>query len=135
MADYMPVFLPGEAIPLTASGTISGGDLVVVSGSATVAKAASTAGLRTVIGVAGCDAVANGRVTVYGRGTVHESVADSTVTAGDQVVTSGTSGKQVVKVADVPGTPDQASVNNARALLGIALTTATDGNKVRWMAY
>ena len=37
MAGYMPLHLPGEVITLTASGTITAGQAVVVSGSGTVA--------------------------------------------------------------------------------------------------
>jgi hypothetical protein len=33
VADYAAIFLPGQRITMQASGTIAGGDLVVVSGS------------------------------------------------------------------------------------------------------
>ncbi len=94
MADYNPIYLPGDAISMTASGTIAGGDLLVVSGSGTVARAAALAS-RSVIGVAGNDATADGRVTVYARGPVHESLADGTVTAGDEVSSTNTAGRGV----------------------------------------
>jgi hypothetical protein len=88
-----------------------------------------------VIGVAGNDAAANARVTVYGRGTVHESVAMGTVTAGDQVttpITGDTAGSQVKTLAAV-STPTPGDVTGTRAILGIALTTASNPNRVRWM--
>jgi hypothetical protein len=136
MADYTPVFLPGEIIPLTASGAVSGGDLLVVSGSGTVAKLAFAAAPATNwIGVALNDAPANGRVSVCARGVVHESVAQGTVTAGDQVtspVTGDTAGAQV-KTAAAVTTPTAADVTTTRAILGVALTTAANPNKVRWM--
>jgi hypothetical protein len=136
MADYMPIFLPGEAIPMTASAGVSGGDLVAVSGSGTVARAAlAAAPAANVVGVAGNDAGASSRVVVYGRGTVHESVAMGTVTAGDQVttpITGDTAGAQVKTLAAV-STPTPGDVQGTRAILGIALTTATNPNKVRWM--
>ncbi len=140
MADYTPVFLPGEAISLTASGTIAGGDPVEVSGNGTVAKAAG-ANSAKVVGMAGNDAAANARVTVYSRGTVHEGLADGGITAGDQVVASATANRQVATLAaaDVGATPTQATINaginQARAVIGVALTTATTGNKVRWMSF
>jgi hypothetical protein len=73
--DYTPVFLPGTKFTMQASGTIAGGDLLVVSGSGTVAKAAALAGLNYV-GVAGHDAVSGAKVTVIAAKAVHESVAD-----------------------------------------------------------
>ncbi len=142
---YNPIFMPGDAIPFTASGTITGGDLVVVSGSGTVAKA-STLAARNGSGVAGTEAAATGRVTVYGRGPVHESVADGAVTAGDELSSTNTASRTVKTVPtsaiDVGATPTQTSINNAvngglntiRAIIGVALTTVADGQKVRWMA-
>ncbi len=148
MADYTPVFLPGEIIPLTASGTVAGGDLVAVSGSGTVAKAAFAANPAVIVGVAAHDAVATQRLSVYARGTVHESVAQGTVTAGDLVttpITGDTAGAQVKTGAaaiSLTATWDAAAataVNGAvaqlRGLLGVALTTATNPAKVRWMSF
>ena len=63
MADYTPIFFPGEVIPLTASGGVAGGDLVVVSGSGTIANAGALAA-TTYVGVAAQDAGANTRVGV-----------------------------------------------------------------------
>lgn len=149
MADYTPVFVPGRVWTATASAAVSGGDLLEVSGSGTVQKANTTANLSShVIGVAGNDTPINGRVTVYGRGIIHESVANGTVTAGDQITnaTSGdTAGSQVKTLAvsniDVGGAFVQATVNTAvnaglnavRDVIGIALTTASNPAKVRWM--
>lgn|SRR5512135_445510 len=146
MADYTPVFLPGDVIPLTASGTIAGGDLVGVSGSGTVAKLAfSAAPATTCVGVAATDAIANGRVSVIARGVVHESVAQGTVTAGDLVttpITGDTAGAQVktLAAANLGATWDASAataanlaINSGRAILGIALTTASNPVKVRWM--
>jgi hypothetical protein len=85
--------------------------------------------------------VINDKVTIYGRGTVHESVAEGTVTAGDEIVTSAAIGRQVKTqlasnlVTSPTGAQVSADINAARAVLGIALTTATDGLKVRWMEH
>ena len=145
MPDYTPVFLPGDVIPLTASAAVTGGDPVAVSGSGTVARAASAAQVNC-LGIAAQDAAINGRCSVYGRGTVHESVADGTVTAGDQIGTTTTAGRQVrtipASAADLGAAYVQAAVNTAvngavqaaRGVLGVAMTTASDNNKVRWMA-
>ena len=137
MGDYTPVFLPGEIVPLTASTAITGGDLVVVSGSGTVARLGTFAAAPATawVGVAAQDAPVNGRVAIYARGVVHESVALGTVTAGDQVttpITGDTAGSQV-KTAAAVTTPTAGDVTTTRAILGVALTTASNPNKVRWM--
>lgn len=144
MADYVPVFLPGEAVTFMASAAVTAGQIMEVSGSGTVAPyvLAASPSIK-VVGVAGHDCAANKPVTVYIRGCVHESVAQGTVTAGDQVsvpVTGDTAGAQVKTVTiDVTATPTQATINGAinasRAVLGVALTTVTNPAKVRWMSF
>ena len=144
MPDYTAVFIPSLVITLTASAAITGGDPVEVSGNGTCARVAAT-GSGHVIGVAAQDAQINARVSVYARGLVHEGRADGPVTAGDQVVASATAGRQVATLA-VSGVTENAtysntetqnninnSVNAARGVLGVALTTAADNAKVRWM--
>lgn len=143
MADYTPVYVPGKVITATCSAAVTGGQPLVVSGSGTVAPAASLAS-PSVVGVAASDTPINGRVTVYARGIVHESVATGTITAGDQVGSSGTAGNVAtipVSAVDLGAAYVQATVNTAvnaglaaaRAVLGIALTTAVNPAKVRWM--
>lgn len=147
MSDYTPVYVPGKVITLTASAAVSGGDLLVVSGSGTVAKLAFGASQQVIVGVAADDTPVNGRVTVYARGIVHESVAMGTVTAGDLLttpITGDTAGSQVKTAPPDANSAGQeptvydaahtaAAVNLARSVFGIALTTATNPNKVRWM--
>lgn len=153
MSDYTPVYVPGRVITLTASAAVSGGDLLVVSGSGTVAKLAFAASPQQIVGVAAEDTPINGRVTVFARGIVHESVAQGTVTAGDLLstpVTGDTAGAQVktqvavTTIVDVGGAFNQAAINAAinavaaaangdRDVFGIALTTASNPAKVRWM--
>ena len=145
MADYTPVYVPGRVITLTASAAVSGGDLLAITNSGTVAKAAVPgAGVAPgpIVGVAESDTPQNGRVTVFARGIVHESVAQGTVTAGQYVTApqnGATAGAQVQSLAgqDVGATPSQTSINlalaDALSVIGIALTTATNPNKVRWM--
>ena len=133
MPDYTPPYL-GRVVTLAASAAITGGQVVEVSGSGTVQPCA-TAVSQKVIGVAANDTPANGRVSVYGFGPVHESVvstAGGTVTAGDQVQ-SGAAPAGSVQTVPAVTTPTPADVNNARSVMGVALTTATTPNKVRWM--
>ena len=149
MADYTPVALPGQTWTFTAgTGGVVGGDPVDVSGSNTVARSATTAS-TAFIGVANHDAVAGARVTVTLAHAIHESIADGVITAGAQLTTTGTAARHVRALAasaanvDVTGTPTEASieafnaaintaVNNARAVIGVALTAATDNTLVRW---
>ena len=133
MPDYTPPYIAGRALTLTTSVACVGGDLLAVSGTGTVAPWVPAATPSTkIIGVAAHDAPVSGRVTVYGFGPVHESVADGTVTAGDQIVASATAATQV-RTCPAVTTPTAGDVTNTRSILGIALTTATVGNKVRWM--
>lgn len=123
MSEYVPLFKPGVAIPSQASAAITGGRLVVVSGSGTVATAGADA--ANVLGVAAFDVAASGdKVTIHSTrgGGVHRLVASGAITAGAGVV-SDADGK--VKSATI------ATAAAAGTLLGIALTTvAADGDVV-----
>ncbi|WBB94195.1 capsid cement protein [Verrucosispora sp. WMMC514] len=130
MPGYLPKHLPGDTITTKASATITGGQRVAVSGPGTVAPA-TAATKAAYVGVAAFDAATNADLTIYGRGAVHISLASGTVTAGDHV-TSANAGR-VASVAAAAGAT-AADINNARAVDGIALTTAADGVAVEWMA-
>jgi hypothetical protein len=145
MADYTPPFPKGEITTSTASAAVAGGDLLEVSGNGTVAKTA-TLGSMKVVGVAASDVAINGRVSFWGRGPVHESLADGTVTAGDQVTSTSTAGRGVKTALPDANSASQeptvydaahtaAAVDLARSILGVALTSAADGGKVRWMLF
>jgi len=120
MSDYLPRFKPGQAITSQASAAITGGRLVAVSGSGTVATAAADS--ASVVGVAAFDVAASGdKVTIF-TGGVQKLVASGAITAGAGVV-SDTGGK--VKSATT------ATAAAAGTLLGRALTTvAADGDIV-----
>jgi hypothetical protein len=116
MAEYVPIFKPGQARTGTASATITGGQVVAVSGDGTIgpAGAASTG----VIGVAGFDAASTDKVT-YFSGGVQNCLASGGITAGSPVI-AGAAGTVVASAAPPLGQK-----------VGVALTTATDGNRVR----
>lgn len=124
MADYTPRFAPGEAITSQASATITGGNLLAVSGNGTVAPAGAHA--LNWVGVAAFDAASGDKVTIR-TGGVQKLVASGTVTAGD-IVEPAASGK--VSTLAAVTTPTAADVTNTRARVGIALTTAADGATV-----
>jgi hypothetical protein len=131
MGDYTPVYSPGTAITLTASAAIVGGQLVEVSGVNSVAPTAGATPSVKVVGVAAFDASSGSRVTIHGRGQVHETTASGAITAGDQLVSGVVAG--TVKTAPAVTTPTAADVTTTRAVVGIALTTAADTALVRWM--
>ncbi len=125
MADYVPLIPNPDNFTSTASATITGGQVLAVTGVSTVGPAGANA--VNWVGVAGFDAASTALVTVFVDG-VHLLTASGTVTAGD-VVVCGAAGT-VATLAAVT-TPTAGDVTNTRAIVGIALTTATTGNKVR----
>lgn len=113
MAEYLPLYEEGDSITRTASAAITGGQLVRVSGSGTVAP--TSAASADWVGVAGFDAGTGEPVTIYRVG-IQRLVASGTVTAG-QLVEGAASGRVA---AHTNGTADY-------NVVGLALTTAADG--------
>lgn len=123
--EYLPVFKPGDAITLKASAPITGGQMVVITGVGTVGPAGANA--VNWIGVASNDAAINDNVTIYADG-VQSVTTSGTVTAGDLVVCAAAG---AVSTLAAVTTPTAADVTNTRAIVGLAISTATTGNKVR----
>lgn len=119
MSDYTPVFTPGQTVSLTASGTIVGGQLVEVSGNGTVAAAA--AGSTKAIGVAAFDVATGARVTVHIGKVVQEATASGAVNAGDMLAAAA-NGQVAASATPAVG-----------AQIGVAITTAASGAKVRYV--
>lgn len=114
MADYVPLFKPGDAYTATASAAITGGKAVYVSGNGTVATATTAANI--IIGVAAFDVAASGdKVGVFGRGQIHRLTAAGAITAGD-----------VVEAAAAGAVATHTQGTNDVRVFGIALTTAAD---------
>ncbi|MFY1686486.1 hypothetical protein [Plantactinospora sp. WMMB782] len=120
MADYAPKFLYADQITSTASATITGGQVLVVSGNGTVGPAGDAADI-TVVGVAAMDAASNAKVSYFPRGKVHV-----TTTAGAVVAGAGVS-------AGAAGTVDDDGGSDP--ILGVFLTTAGSGEKAEWMEF
>lgn len=116
MPDYVPLHDPGKAITRRASGTITAGQLVAVSGAGTVATA--TANTPSWLGVAGFDAVSGDNVTVFCE-SVQRLVAAGTITAGQNVDAAANGQAQ----AHTNGTNDY-------TIVGLALTSVTIGQLV-----
>jgi len=124
MSDYLPVFLNG-AVPftMTASATITGGQVLYASGVGTVAPTAGANGAA--IGIAQNDAVNGGLVTVWPlNGPVHETVTPAGVTAGASLTSSTAGGVDSGTLATIAA---------AGTHIGTALTTATAGAKTQWI--
>ena len=112
MAEYLPLHDDGDSFTRSASASITGGQLVRVSGSGTVAPASAAS--SDWLGVAAFDANSGDNVTVF-CGGVQRLTASGAVTAGDMLV--GAASGQVATNA-TPGAGQQ---------VGVALTTAASG--------
>lgn len=136
MPDYTALFLPGLTITLQAAAAITGGDPLEVAGNGTVQKCTagpSGLGSAAYVGVAAHDAITGQKITLIAANPVHEGLADGVINAGTQVMASSVAGRQVKAAPATSGSPVTADVNAARAVIGVALTTAGDGNAVRWI--
>jgi predicted RecA/RadA family phage recombinase len=115
MAEYTPLFDAGRAITMVASATITGGQLVRITGNDAVAP--TSAASADWFGVASNDAVIGQHVTVYRMGVQRLVVSPAgTITAG--TIVEGAANGQAA--AHTNGTNDVNSV-------GLALTTAAPG--------
>lgn len=124
MTDYVPLFKPGQAVTRQASAAITGGQVVVVTGDGTVGPSAGAS--AAFFGVAATDAAVGDQVTVH-KGGVQRPVASGAVTAGDEVVTAAAG--RVSTLAAAAGAT-AGDINAARQVVGVALSTAADGETV-----
>jgi hypothetical protein len=124
MADYVPVYYGGaEPFAMTASAAITGGQVVFASGVGTVAPTAGANGAY--VGVAAFDAASGQRVTVWPiPGVVHETTTPAGVTAGAALASSTAGGVDSGTLGTLAA---------AGTLIGTAVSTATAGNKCRWV--
>lgn len=123
MSDYTPKFAQGTVpFTLTASGSITGGDVVVMNGSDTVSSAGA-AGVG--IGVAAHDAATGAKVTVWPLKCVHETLAGVGGTTAGQPLKVGASPQKLVLW--VTGT------DGAEKWVGVALNTAIADATLRWI--
>lgn len=102
----------------TASATVTGGQLLAVTGSGTVGPAAANS--VAVVGIALADAASAAAVRMFVPNGVWTSVTPGGVTAGAKLVTGAA------------GTVETIAANTFEKIVGTALTTATAGNPVIW---
>lgn len=124
MADYTPVYSGGVLpVTLTTSAAVTGGQVLAATATGTVGPAGAASAVC--VGVAGNDAASGAKVTVWPlNNVIHELVATGTITALDGVSSAAAGGVQTIVVATGAA---------AGSLIGIALTTATNPNKVRFI--
>lgn len=126
------IAVPGGTFTSVTSGNVTGGDPVEVSGDGTVAKVAGASSLKFV-GIAAHDATSPAPVTIYTSKYIFDSPAAGAITPGAQLVASATANRGVAAKA-AASTAVAADINDARAIVGVALTNAaSDGNTVRWI--
>jgi len=111
MAEYVPLFKPGQAVTRQASATITGGQLVRVSGNGTVAPVSAAS--ADWFGVAGHDAANGAQVTVFTSG-VQRIACVAAITAG-ATVEGGASGQVATHT----------NGTNDFNIVGLALSTTT----------
>ena len=125
MADYVEsVDLGVGAFTSLTSSAVTGGKLLKVSGSGTVAHAVATD--AAVVGVAAFDAASGARVTVKPLRMVHRTLAGTGgVTAGNPLK-SDANGLVTLYVV---------GTDAVTAYIGTALETASAGNPVKWLGH
>lgn len=114
MPEFNALYKPGEAFPRVTSAAVTGGQVLIVSGSNTVAP--SSAASVAVVGVAAFDAASGETVTVS-RDGVFNLAASGSISAGAPVAAAASGA-----VAAHSGT-------NYSTIIGVALADAAD-NKV-----
>jgi len=117
VADYSET-IKGRHFTSQASAAVVGGNVVMVSGTGTVAKA-TAAGAGAVCGVAGHDAAIGAKVNVISGG-VHDLVSQGAIVAGTPVT-----------VGSVDGTVATIGAATFEKMIGLALTTGVDLALVR----
>ena len=83
MADYLPLFTPGQKVTFTASAAVIGGQAVEITDDRTVGPAGALS--AKYIGVAGFSAAAGEPVTVHLPGHVQRIKASGAIAAGAEV--------------------------------------------------
>lgn len=91
MAEYLPLYRPGDTVTFGVTTAVTGGQPVEL-GTADRSVAPAAAASAKVVGVAGHDAAVGDRVTVEVGNPIHVLTASGAVTRGTRLETAG-SGK------------------------------------------
>lgn len=111
MAEHTPKYFPADRLPRTTSATVTGGQVLAVSGNDTVAPIAAPN--EAWLGVAAHDAASGERVVVYTVG-VHQVPASGAIAAGKPVI--GAAGGAVAAFTNGTDEPEE--------IIGTALSAA-----------
>ena len=128
MAEFLPLYKPGQSYTATLSADVTAGQALIVTGDGTVGP--GTANSIAYCGVAATDASNGGVVTVF-RPSVAWMTSSGAITAGAQVTLAASGAVQALAAVT---TPTAADVTNTRATVGLAMTTAAS-NRVKVMFY
>lgn len=115
MAQYLPLFRPGQTVSFDVTTAVTGGHPVEV-GTADRSVAPAVAASTKYVGVAGHDAAVGDKVTVEVGKPVHLLVASGAVTRGTRLEAAGAGRVRTVTTG---------------AVVGLALTSAADGAPVQ----
>ncbi len=111
MAEHTPKYFPADRLPRTTSATVTGGQVLAVSGNDTVAPIAAPN--EAWLGVAAHDAASGAQVVVYTTG-VHQVPASGAIAAGKPVI--GAAGGAVAAFTNGTDEPEE--------IIGTALSAA-----------
>lgn len=115
MAQYLPLFRPGQTVTFDVTTAVTGGTPVEV-GTADRSVAPAAAASNKYVGIAGHDAAVGDKVTVEVGNPIHLLIASGAVTRGAKLETAGTGKVRTLTT----GTN-----------VGVALTSAADGAAVQ----
>jgi len=120
--SQQPVYYPGSKLSFKSAAAITKGRLVEITAANTVGQAAAKS--QKVVGVAmqSCDA-AGDIVEVQVLGYVFKLTASGAISAGDELVAAANGTVQTQAAAAGATATD---INNARAVVGIALEAIAD---------
>lgn len=113
MSDYLPLFQDGDKIPVVTSAPVTAGQVLVVSGSNTVAASSAAA---IAVGVAAYDDTVGGNQIVAIRSGVCVLTASGSIAAGDAVIPAAAGAVATI-----------GSDTNYNHVVGQALNTAASG--------
>lgn len=88
MAQYLPLFRPGDTVTFNVTAAVTGGQPVQV-GATDRSVAPAAAASASVVGVAGHDAAVGDKVTVEVGKPIHSLKAAGAVTRGQRLETAG----------------------------------------------
>ena len=121
MGDFTPIHKPGQAVTMTVTATVTGGQLVDVVGDYQAAPAA--AGSAKVVGQASRDAVAGELIAIHMPSkTITEATASGALVAGDHVKSAA--GGKITKFT--VGTDPETQ------RIGLVIKGASDGQPARY---